>query len=43
MKEGRQADPQVAEKVEEEAKPKRSRMAQARVEARVEEGVAEVR
>ena len=43
MKEGRQADPQVAEKAEEEAKPKKSRMAQARVEARVEGGVAEVR
>ena len=35
MKEGRQADPQVAEKAEEGAKPKKSRMAQARVEARV--------
>ena len=43
MKEGRQADPQVAEKAEEGAKLKKSRMSRARVEARAEGRVAGVR
>ena len=43
MKEERQADPQVAEKAEEGAKLRKSRMAQVRAEARVEGRVAEVR
>ena len=43
MKEGKQADPQVAEKAEGEAKLEKSRMARARVEARVEGRVAEAR
>ena len=43
MKGERQADPQVAEKAGEEARTRESRMARARVEARVEGRVAGVR
>jgi len=43
VKEGRRADPRVAEKAEEGAELKKSRMAQARVEARAEGRVAGVR
>ena len=43
MKEGKQADPQVAEKAEGEAKVEKGRMARAGVGAQVGERAAEVK
>ena len=43
MKEGKQADPQVAEKAEGEAKVEKSRTARVGVGAQVEERAAEVK